>query len=180
MATILPVGTTLPTIFESTPVRVEFTAQLDSTDTLVSINIIEHRPNVGIAVQGAVFSGEYRDSFNLGKGSLKARLRSNGEVNVYDSWESLPPPQDADLFEFTAPSTLLTDYTYTVKLVYLYTPATEPGLPPPTPVEKEVTQTYTQTVKGNWNVWAKQLRDYVKASGPLPKERYASNSSSHG
>lgn len=169
MADIIPAGTQLPAIQEQIETSVTFTALLETGETLKTINIIDYRSNVGIVVSGATYSGQYRDSFSIGSDSLKVRNRKSGLIETYGSWESLPPSQDADLFEWNAPSVLSTDYFYTVKLVYEYAPATVPGEPPVTPVEKELTKTYIQTVHGNWNVWAVQLRDYVKASGPLPK-----------
>lgn len=170
MANILPASSVLPAIQEEVQTRVQFTASLETGETLKSINIIDSRPNIGITVDRDSFFGEYRDSFQIDKGSIKVRLRSNGEVKGFDSWESLPPAHEADIFEWNAPSVLSTDYTYTVKLVYIYTAPVTPGLPPPTPVEKELVKVYNQTVHGNWNTWANRLRSYVAASGPLPKE----------
>ena len=170
MADIIPLGSSLPSVFENTDVSQSFTAQLGVGESLVSINTIDHRPNVGIVVAGSTFSGQYRDSFSLAKGSIKARLRKTGELKGYDSWESLPPPHEADIYEWNAPSVLTTEYHYTVELKYLYTPPiVDPSLPPPKPVEKTLTKTYTQQVRGNYNVWAIQLRNYVKSSGALPK-----------
>lgn len=169
MAQILPAGNQLPAIQEQIETSVTFTALLETGETLKSINIIDYRSNVGIVVSGATYSGNYRDSFSIGSGSLKVRNRKSGLIESYDSWESLPPPQDADLFEWNAPSVLSTDYFYTVKMVYEYAPAVVPGEPPIKPVEKELIKTYTQTVHGNWNVWAIRLRNYVQASGPLPR-----------
>lgn len=169
MADIIPAGSTLPSVFENIDVSQTFTAQLGVGESIVSINIIDSRPNAGITVNGSTFIGQYRDSFSLATGAIKARLRNTGELKGYDSWESLPPPTQADIYEWNAPSVLTTNYTYTVELKYLFTPAVEPGLPPPTPVEKSITKTYTQQVRGNYNVWAIKLREYVKASGALPK-----------
>lgn len=169
MANILPAGSMLPAIQENIQTRVQFTVSLDVGETLKSINIIDRRPNVGISVDRDSFFGEYRDAFQIDKGSIKVRLRANGEIQGFDSWDSLPPAHEADIFEWNAPSVLTTDYSYTVKLVYIYTAPTEPGLPPPTPVEKELVKVYNQTVHGNWNVWANRLRSYVSASGPYPK-----------
>lgn len=169
MAQILPAGTNLPAIQEMIPVRVQFTASLDTGETLKTLNIIDSRPNAGITVDRDTFFGEYKDSFQIGQGSIKVRMRSTGEIKGFDSWDALPPPHEADVFEWNAPSVLTTDYTYTVKLVYMYTAPVTPGLPPPTPVEKELVKVYNQTVHGNWNVWSNRLRSYVSASGPLPK-----------
>lgn len=169
MADIIPMGSSLPSVFENTDVAQTFSAQLGVGETLVSINITDHRPNIGIVVNNATFTGQYRDSFSLASCAIKARLRETGELKGYDSWESLPPPTQADIYEWNAPSVLVTDYHYTVELKYMYTPPVEPGLPPPTPVEKSLTKTYTQQVRGNYDVWSIQLRNYVKASGALPK-----------
>ncbi|MGL4521476.1 MAG: hypothetical protein ACRCWQ_02825 [Bacilli bacterium] len=171
MADIQPVGSQLPTIKEYNSVNVTFSAILDATESLVSLNIIDSRPNKGITVNQSTFTGQYRDSFRIGSGSIVVRLRRNGEIKGFDSWDSLPPAPEADIIEWNAPQVLSTDYWYDVELKYLYTPVTPdpPVGPTPPSEEKTLVKRYTQTVVGDWSVWAQQLRDYVKASGPYPK-----------
>jgi hypothetical protein len=165
MANILPASTELSDQKELDNVSITFSPSFAAGESLVSLNISEHRPNVGITVQGATFSGQYRDSFQLGSGAIKVRLRSNGIMKGYNSFGELPPPNAADIFEFNAPSVLTTSYIYTVKLVYDYT---DPLVPIPYPVRRELTKVYTQVVFGDYNTWANQLKDYVSASGHFP------------
>lgn len=165
MADILPTSTELSDKQEYTDVSVSFTPQLSVGETLVSLNIINRRPNVGIIINGSSFSGQYKDSFNLDSDALTVRMKSdkdgNPDIRVFDSWEKLPPSSDADIIQWKAPKTLTTEYWYEVKLVYDYE-APPPAPPSPTPVRKELTKRYTQIVFGDYDVWAKQLRQYAK------------------
>lgn len=167
MADILPIS--LPDILENVETTVTFTSVMGEGETLISINIIDSRPNVGITISGPTYSGYYMDSFQIGSNSIKIRNRKSGLIETFGSWEELPPPQDADLFEFNSPSVLKTDYTYTVKMLYNYTPPIPPNGIALKSTQQELIKTYTQTVHGNWSVWQKKLRDYVSASGPFPK-----------
>lgn len=166
MAEILPISTKLNDVKEYDNVRMTFQPQLEAGETLISINIIDRTPNDGISVEHSTYFGQYINSFNLGSDAIKVRLRLNGELKSYSSWGDLPPPESADIFEFKAPSVLTTDYSYTVKMVYEYTSPTAPSLP----VKKEITKSYTQTVFGDYSIWAKQLRNYVSQSGHFPNQ----------
>lgn len=165
MASVLPL--VLPDVMEGDNASVTFTAVLATGETLVSINIIDSRPNAGITVTGATFNGQYRDSFTLGAGALSARTRATGEIKSYSNFEALPPPPESDIFLFTPPSSLQTTYHYTVEVVYDYTPPVGP-----TPQETErrtYSVTLNQIVNGTYDRWAQQLRAYIAASGPYPK-----------
>lgn len=164
MADILPAGTNLPAQNEYEECLYSFTPSLEVGESVISVNIIDRRPNDGISVNGSTFSGQYINSFSIGKGAIKVRLRNTGRLMSYDSWESLPPPQEADIYEWNAPSSLTTVYTYTVEMKYAVTPPVEPGLPPPIPVEKTMVKLYNQSVRGSYNIWANQLKNYVKGS----------------
>ncbi|MGC8160176.1 hypothetical protein ACP3WZ_27005, partial [Salmonella enterica] len=65
-----------------------FTAQLEATDTLESINIIDFQPTPGITVSGANYNGVYESVFSFGGDALK--YREGDEFKVAQSWESLP------------------------------------------------------------------------------------------
>lgn len=170
MADILPILADLGDQQEYQPVNIEFTAELDPiTDKLVSLEIIKHRENEGITIVGSGFSGEYRNSFQLDEGAIKIRMRSDGSLVGFNSWDGLPPPTEADIIQWKAPSVLTTTYSYTLKLVYEYTapiPTPPPTrIPPPIePVIKEVVKEYTQIVFGDYDIWSKKLRKYVSES----------------
>lgn len=165
MVDILPVNTELPDIQEGGSVNQTFIAQLEATDTLESINIIDFQPTPGITVSGANYKGVYESVFSFGGDALK--YREGDEFKVAQSWESLPPSGAADLYLWKAPSKLERTFTYTVKVIYWRQgedttgPSGEPVTPPP--VQMEMTKTYSQLVYGNWSKWAEQLRSYVYA-----------------
>lgn len=162
MASILPL--LLEDVAEGSSVDVTFSAVLDSaTETLTSIEITEHRENVGITVNGARFSGTYRDSFDLGEGGLKY-INNDATLGSCSHFEDLPDPSEARLYEFIAPQTLQTGYAYTVTLKYVYEAATgrTGGTTPSVPEDRELVQTFTQQVFGTWDKWAQQMRDYVE------------------
>lgn len=174
MADILPVSTTLDRKQEGSEVSVTFEAQLDQGETLVSIEITEYRPNSGVVVSDAGFSGQYRDSFSLDSDALLVRMRSpqgnEPEFRTYGSWDDLPEPTEADIIQWKAPSSLVTEYWYEVKLVYDFeqTPPSGGGgkaTTEPTTERKELIKRYTQEVYGDYTIWANRLRQYVSDSG---------------
>lgn len=168
MAQIFPISTDLGDIQEGCSVDVTFTVQLDSTDTLKSINIIDYQETPGISVNGARYSGTYESVFSFGTDAL--RYREGDELKVAASWEDLPPPNTADLYLWRAPSKLERTFTYTVECIYDYQPEESSGgsgesgggTQPP-PIERKITKTYSQLVYGNWSRWANKLREYVYA-----------------
>jgi hypothetical protein len=168
MAQILPLDTDLGDIQEGGSVDVTFTAQLDATDTLKSINIIDYQATPGIIVNGARFYGSYQSVFSFGNDALK--YRQGDELKTAASWDDLPPAGTADLYLWKAPSNLERTFTYTVECIYDYQdPESSGGSGEPgggttiPPVEKRITKTYTQLVYGNWSKWADELRNYVYA-----------------
>lgn len=166
MVDILPANTELPDIQEGGSVNQTFTAQLEATDTLESINIIDYQSTPGINVSGNNYSGVYQSVFSFGGDALK--YRQGNQLKSAQSWESLPPPGDADLYLWKAPSKLERIFTYTVKVTYWRQPESPPSesgekTTPPAPIHMEYQKTYSQLVYGNWSKWANQLRAYVYA-----------------
>ena len=156
MAEILPI--LLEDIAEAESVNITFTASLVVGETLVDISITDYRENSGIVVSGANFSGQYQDSFDLGPSGLKYRDTRDNTYHVVGKFEDLPTdPVNAHVYEFTAPSPLETDYYYTVTLNYQYIDPLLPGLPD----DRQIIQTFDQTVLGKWDAWAEQLRNYI-------------------
>ena len=168
MINILPLGVKLPTVVEQTPVDVIFTAQItpseDSTIELKKIEITDFINNVGITINGDRFSGEYRDSFSLSGDALMYRVKGSEDRLPCASFSELPDPKTVDLYRFIAPDELTRDYTYEVTLTYTETPKAPPAGAQSVSdgVEKEIKKVYTQTVKGNWDLWANELRDFVE------------------
>ncbi|AFU64091.1 hypothetical protein ACQ31_gp208 [Salmonella phage STML-198] len=167
MAQILPVNTSLGDIQEGGAVDLTFTAQLDATDTLKSINIIDYQPTSGIIVEGSRYYGNYNSVFSFGADALK--YREGDELKTAATWEDLPPPKTADLYMWRAPSSLQRTFTYTVECIYDYQSeessggSGESGGTTTPPVERRITKTYTQLVYGNWSRWGNKLREYVYA-----------------
>lgn len=154
----------LPLLLEETPesenVDVTFSAVLEEGETLDSISITSHRENTGITVSGARFHGQYVDSFDLGPNGLLYRDTRDNSYHSVGGFDELPEnPVNGHVYEFNAPSPLTTDYDYTVTLNYTYEDPLLPGMPE----ELEIIETFTQTVKGKWDAWGQQLRDYIAA-----------------
>lgn len=167
MAEILPMSTDLSEDMEGSSIDVTFTAQLETSETLESINIISYEATPGINVEGAHLYGIYRDVFALGGDALKYRT-IQGNLETANSWEELPNELDVQLYYFKAPQSLTKTFNYVVELIYWYQPPDETGgtegstVTPPK--EKRTKQkTYFKTIVGNWSKWAEQLRTYVYA-----------------
>lgn len=163
MAEILPQSTTLPDVMEGSNVNETFRASLtEANATLVSLNIVEHRPNPGIIVEGANYKGTYDNVFLLGGDSL--RYREGDDLKKAQRWEDLPDPKSADLYLWKAPAKMLETFTYTVEMIYSVQgeSAGDPPVTPP-PTEHKIRKTYSQTVFGDWSKWGNQLRAYVNA-----------------
>ncbi|QPI13962.1 hypothetical protein MYO4S_00206 [Serratia phage 4S] len=124
-----------------------------------SINIVDSTSNPGITITGARYSGQYSNVFSFGGDAL--RYRKGDEYMSAGSFESLPPPREADLFLWRAPTNLRKTFSYTVELKYTLT--TSDNENPPVTTEKVLRKTYTQDVVGNWSIWSNKLRDYVNA-----------------
>lgn len=166
MAQIIPANTDLGDVQEGTAVDVEFTAQFDVNEGLVSINIIDYQPTPGINVSGARYSGTYESVFALGQDSLL--YRDGDEFKSTSSWNDLPPAETVDLYLWRAPGDLRRTFTYTVELVYWAETETgggDSGSSTTVKTESTITKTYSQLVFGNWSLWANQLRAYVYARG---------------
>lgn len=161
MADILPVATALDEVVEGDAVSQAFAADLDSAlgETLVGISITNFRVNAGITVNTTDYSGTYQDSFDLGPGGLLYRDLTDDSYKTASQFSDLPAdPTTAHVYEFNAPGTLQTDYTYEVTMDYEVTPV--PPLIGP-PVAHQLIKTYTQSVRGTWDRWGTQLRDYI-------------------
>ena len=164
MSDILPSNTKLDDVMELENVDQTFSYTLTEEGAkFVSINIIEYTENKGIIVKGANFKGAYRGVFSFGNDSLMFRRGANLERESAPDWESLPPPKEADLFLWRAPTNLRKTFSYTVQLKYTVTSTpSEPGQSSVTS-EKVINKTYNQDVVGNWSIWSTMLRDYVNA-----------------
>lgn len=159
MADINPVSTTLPDAKEFVDITQTFTPNLLADESIVSISITKvSEANKGISVNGATYSGQYQDVFIL-KNALK--YRQGDELKTASSFNDLPP--GVDVYDFKAPSSARKDYTYEVTMVYLkHPPAVTPPPPVPTPpVEMSMKKTFTQSLYGDWSIWANQLRTYL-------------------
>ena len=163
MSEILPSNSKLDDVMEKENVDQVFTYTLtEEGSKFKSINITKHDTNPTIIVKGASYSGHYSGVFTFGGQAL--RYRQGDDLLTAGSWESLPPPKEADLYLWQAPTNLRRTFTYTVELVYTVTTPGEPGSgTPPTSVDKKVTKVYSQDVVGNWSLWATKLREYVNA-----------------
>lgn len=164
MAEILPMSTNLSDEMEGSSIDVTFTAQLQSDETLVAINIINYEATPGINVVGNHLYGIYQSVFSFGSNALQ--YRQGNELKTAASWEQLPPATTADLYLWKAPGNLQKTFNYTVELVYMWQgpasvdPTTGASVLPD-PVEKRMQKVYSQLVVGNWSKWATQLRNYV-------------------
>lgn len=162
MAQIIPINTTLEELIEGDFVDQYFTASLEADETLKSITITNYQPVTGITVAQNHYTGNYNSIFTFGANALL--YREGNDLKSASAWEELPPPKEADLYLFRAPTALSKTFTYTVELIYTVTTPAVPGEPGSGSVEeKKLTKVYSQTVKGNWSIWAKKLRDYVYA-----------------
>lgn len=178
MVEILPMNTRLPDISERESFRVEFSynttpPDANTTYEVKEFAITDYRKNSGVTVDGVIVSGEYRDSFSLADDSLKY-ITKDLIKKTAAGFDDLPDPTTADLYSFTAPSQLETEYFYKVVLTYVQKVSSSGGdsgspkegaggtTQPPTITEHTIEKVYTQKVFGNWDVWAEQLRDYVK------------------
>lgn len=162
MATISP--SSLDEILEGNAVNVTFQAILGANEVLVNIEIISHRENDGITVDGANFQGQYIDSFDLGANAIKYRSRIDNSDHTVQHFSDIPDYGTAHVYEFNAPSTLTTEYQYTVKLDYQVV-VTDPVTMQTTTTDHTMQQTIPQTVRGTWDKWAQELRTAISQSG---------------
>lgn len=170
MVEILPMSSKLEDISEREIFEVVFSYKAtppdaNTTYTIKEFKISEYRPNKGVTVEETKISGEYLDSFSLGADSLKYITKDRIKKSA-GSFDDLPDPTTADLYYFNAPTRLQEVYTYKVTLTYIQSVSESSGgsgetNPPPVVTEHTIEKVYTQTVFGNWDVWAQQLRDYV-------------------
>lgn len=173
MIDILPLNSRLDDISEQSGFSVEFSYRVTPPDSDTKIDVTEFKitqydPNIGVIVSETTISGEYIDSFTLGSNSIKY-ITKDLIKKTAGSFNDLPDPTTADLYSFTAPTNLQKTYTYTVTAKYIVTVSQSGGdsggkreTNKPSISEHTISKTYTQRVFGNWDVWAKQLRDYVK------------------
>lgn len=162
MSQILPINPVLDDVMELKPVDQTFTYTLTEEGAkFKSINITDYDSNSGITVVGPNYKGSYTGVFTFGGDAL--RYRKGDDLLTAGTWETLPPPREADLYLWRAPTNLRRTFKYTVTLIYdVTTPPEEPGGSGST-AEKKVIKTYTQDVVGNWSLWAQNLRAYVNA-----------------
>lgn len=159
---ITPINTTLEEVLEGDYVEQYFIASPEANETLISLNIIDYQPVSGILVAQTYYKGNYNSVFTFGNDALK--YRQGDSLKTASSWETLPNPKDADLYLWRAPSVLQKTFKYTVKVIYDLTEEGAGGTPEnPQPIvtRKELIKVYSQTVKGNWSIWADKLRAYV-------------------
>lgn len=162
---------------EGASIDVTFTAQLETNETLVEINITEYEATPGVNVEGNHLYGVYESVFGFADDALKYRL--NDEFKTAASWEELPADKSTQLYLWRAPVSLQKVFSYTVTLTYDFQEESTGGDtgnsggsnsragnetdPPPAPVRKTMTKVYTKTIVGNWSRWADKLRSYVYA-----------------
>ena len=168
LANILPMSMDLGDSMEGAPIDVTFTAQLETNETLVEINITEYEATPGVNVEGNHLYGVYESVFGFANDALKYRL--NDEFKTAASWEDLPTDKSTQLYLWRAPASLRKVFSYTVTLTYDFQEESSGGSnsragnetdPPPAPVRKTMTKVYTKTIVGNWSRWADKLRSYV-------------------
>ncbi|BBC14768.1 hypothetical protein KMC23_gp260 [Escherichia phage T2] len=73
---------------EGSSIDVTFTAQLETGETLVSINITSYEETPGVLVEENRLYGTYESVFGFGNDALKYRL--GDEFKTAASWEELP------------------------------------------------------------------------------------------
>lgn len=173
MANILPMSPDLGDDMEGASIDVFFTAQLETNETLVSINITNYEPTPGITVEDNHLFGTYESVFGFASDALKYRL--NDEFKTAASWEELPTDESTQLYLWKAPQGLQKVFSYEVTVIYDFQEESESGgsgsnsragsdtTEPPAPVRKTLTKVYTKTIVGNWSRWANKLREYVYA-----------------
>lgn len=170
-------STDLGDSMEGASIDVTFTAQLETNETLVEINITEYEATPGVNVEGNHLYGVYESVFGFADDALKYRL--NDEFKTAASWEDLPADKSTQLYLWRAPASLQKVFSYTVTLTYDFQEESSGGDtgnsggsnsragnetdPPPAPVRKTMTKVYTKTIVGNWSRWADKLRSYVYA-----------------
>lgn len=176
---ILPSNTDLGDLMEQQAVDVTFIAVPENTETVTEtvkmITIVPSEFISGISIEGPHLYGTYNNVFTLGPDSLKYRL--NDEFKTASSWDDLPADESTQLYLWKAPSELRKTISYTVTVLYEEKTESTGGdtgnsggsngrateTEPPVVVEKEFSKVYTQTVVGNWSLWASRLREYVYA-----------------
>lgn len=174
LANIIPTSTDLGESMEGSSIDVTFTAQLETGETLVSINITSYEETPGVLVEENRLYGTYESVFGFGSDALKYRL--GDEFKTASSWEELPTDSNTQLYLWKAPQNLQKTFTYEVTLIYDYQEQSESGgsgsnsrsssdttepTDPPAPVRKTLVKNYTKTIVGNWSRWANKLRSYV-------------------
>ncbi|QPB08872.1 hypothetical protein CPT_Metamorpho_120 [Klebsiella phage Metamorpho] len=160
---ITPISTKLQDVIEGEYVEQYFIASPEANETVISLSIIDYQPVSGISVSETHYKGNYNSVFTFGNDALK--YRQGDELKTASSWEDLPNPKEADLYLWQAPRSLERTFTYTVKVIYSVTEessgGSSGGSTAPVVTRHEMTKTYSQTVKGNWSLWADKLRAYV-------------------
>ncbi|UPW39247.1 hypothetical protein ESCO47_00008 [Escherichia phage vB_EcoM_ESCO47] len=154
---------------EGASIDVLFTPQLETSETLVSINITDYEPTQGITVDGNHLFGTYESVFSFSSDALNYRLGDDFETA--SSWDDLPSDESTQLYLWRAPQNLVKVFSYTVEMIYNYQEEGSTGgsgsgsdnEPPPAPVQRKLVKVYTKTIVGNWSKWANQLRNYVYA-----------------
>ena len=176
LANILPMSADLGESMEGSSIDVTFTAQLETGETLVSINITSYEETPGVLVEENRLYGTYESVFGFGNDALKYRL--DNEFKTAASWEDLPTDSNTQLYLWNAPQNLQKTFTYEVTLIYDYQEQSESGgsgsnsrsssdttepTNPPAPIRKTLVKNYTKTIVGNWSRWANKLREYAYA-----------------
>lgn len=181
---ITPVNTDLGELMEQQAVDIMFAAVPDNTETVTetikSFQVTPSETVQGIFIDdvpaGVHLHGSYNNVFTLGADSLKYRLVD--EFSSASSWDELPASHETQLYLWRAPSELRKTISYTVTVLYeekTESTGSDTGnsggsngragteTEPPVVVEKEFSKVYTQTIVGNYSIWAQKLREYVYA-----------------
>lgn len=154
MADILPINNMLATINEGVNFNVTFTPSLASGDTLTSLKIISHNLPSNINVSGASYSGMFKNNFDLPFQSLK--YREGDQLKAVSAFQQLPPKGSVDIYEYRAPSSMLKNFSITIKMDYN---EVDPTTTTSTP--KSITKTYTQPIRGSYDNFTQQLLNYL-------------------
>lgn len=155
MASILP--TILNQVEEYQDISVNFQASLAPNETLNEIKIISNNFPGSIIVQGASFSGSFDDIFSLGPNAIKYR-----QSDLYKTTDRFSEvPDNADIYEYIAPESLVRDFNCQVELTYTVTETGESGS---TSAIQSISKSYTQRVYGNYGKFAEQLLEKINAS----------------
>lgn len=173
------VESTIPNfIFEYNNFSFSITTDPEQTDTIqeivkrVSITPQISQESVQIALSNSqqVIQGVYKDAFTLHSGALKTINRDTKQISLHSSFKELPKTGKDDCFYFKPPRQLDLPIHFDVTVIYdkkitqsqssegsSTTQQTETW-------ERDLTfnKRFSTVIKGQWDIWAKAFREYLK------------------